>query len=106
MWKIWELIDSGLVVKMWWTIALGNFLFNLRLLMLETCLAITVNVNVNQNLIFAQLISKQQNHMAFIQNDVTKKYHHFCISFLKDIWKVKKCQKKKVSLAKFSQVST
>ena len=53
-------------------IALGNFLFNLRLLMLETCLAIIVNVNVNRNLIFAQLISKQQNHIAFTQNDVTK----------------------------------
>ena len=58
-------------------IGLGNFLFNLRLLMLETCLAIIVNVNVNRNLIFAQLISKQQNHIAFTQNDVTKKYHDF-----------------------------
>ena len=45
--------------------------------MLETCLAIIVNVNVNQNLIFAQLISKQQNHIGFTQNDLTKKYHHF-----------------------------
>ena len=54
-------------------IALGNFLFNLRLLMLETCLAIIVNVNVNQNLIFAQLISKQQNHVGFTQNDLTEK---------------------------------
>ena len=51
--------------------------------MLETCLAIIVNVNVNRNLIFAQLISKQQNHMAFIQNDVTKNIITSLLVFLK-----------------------